>query len=108
MRPGLAVVTLPKTERRPLPTDGAPDTSSALARISPPGSRRKPRPAYVSLWAPAGRRRLWVYAYRCGECDTYQFGRRRSLADVTEVRKGGCGHLIEVVIARVYGGQEAS
>ena len=99
------MVTLPETaERRPLATDGAPKSTSPLTRISAGDRRRRTaRPAYVSLWAPAGRRRLWVYAYRCGECGAYQFGRRRTLAGVTEVRKGGCGHLIEVIIARVYG-----
>lgn len=98
--------TLPKTERRPLHTDGAPKTTTSLVRIPASVPRRKARPAYVSLWAPAGRRRLWVYAYKCAECGTYQFGRRRTLADVTEVRKGGCGHLIEVIVARVYGRTE--
>ena len=95
-------------ERRPLHTDGAPDTTTSPVRVSAGATRRKARPAYVSLWAPAGRRRLWVYAYRCGECETYQFGRRRTLSDVTEIRKGGCGHLIEVMVARIYGSGTAT
>lgn len=68
--------------------------------------RRKPVPAaYVSLFVPAARRRLWWYWYRCPICDTYQLGRARQLADVTGVRRGGCGHKITIVIARAYGDQ---
>jgi hypothetical protein len=58
---------------------------------------------YVSLQAPAGQRRLRVHSYKCAECGTYQFGRRYDLASVTEIRRGGCGRLTEVTIARVYG-----
>jgi hypothetical protein len=92
----------PDTTRGRPGQDGPPNTS-APARISARKPRRPVHPAYVSLWAPAGRRRLWVYSYKCAECGTYQFGRRRDLASVTEIRRSGCGHLIEVIIARVYG-----
>ena len=99
------MTTLPDAkERRPLPTDGAPETTT-LPRISIPGSdQMKARPAYVSLWAPAGRRRQWMYSYRCGKCGVYQFGRRGDLASVAEIRRAGCGHLIRVIISKIYGG----
>lgn len=59
--------------------------------------------AYVSLYAPAGRRTWWWYSYRCPTCGTYQLGRSQVLTSVTRQRKGGCGHLLAIVIARTYG-----
>jgi len=64
--------------------------------------RRGPATVYVSLYAPAGRRRYWWYSYRCPECATYQFGRSRDLTGVTGARRAGCGHTVNVVIARTY------
>ncbi len=64
--------------------------------------RRRPKPAFVSLYEPAGRRTWWWYSYRCPLCATYQLGRARQLDQVTGTRKGGCGHAIEVVVSRVY------
>jgi hypothetical protein len=69
--------------------------------------RRKPRPVYVSLYAPSGRRTCWWYSYRCCDCGAYQFGRARQLDQVTGIRKAGCGHLVEIVIARTHGRAEA-
>jgi len=63
--------------------------------------------AYVSLYAPAGRRRLWMYLYRCPTCGTYQLGRARQLDDVTGMRRAGCRHEVSIVVARVYGNPEA-
>ena len=70
--------------------------------------RRKPRSAYVSLYAPSGRRTWWWYSYQCRDCGAYQLGRARQLDQVTGVRKAGCGHLIEIVIARTYRRAEAA
>lgn len=66
------------------------------------GQRHTPEKVRVSLWAPAGRRTLFVYSYQCPVCSAHQFGRRRALAAVTEIRKGGCGHWIEVIVGQVY------
>lgn len=69
----------------------------------PAAARRGPRrTVYVSLYAPAGRRRWWWYSYRCQACGTYQLGRARELDRVTGVRKAGCGHAVEIVVSRVY------
>ena len=59
--------------------------------------------AYVSLFAPAGRRRWWWYWYTCRTCSAYQLGRAPQLEDVTGTRRAGCGHLVSIVIARTYG-----
>ena len=69
------------------------------------GARRReqPRPVYVSLYGPVGRRRHWWYSYRCPLCGVYQLGRAPSLDAVTGVRRAGCGHRIVVHISRIYG-----
>lgn len=59
--------------------------------------------AFVSLYAPVGRRRWWWYAYSCRVCGRHQLGRARQLDDVAGIRRAGCGHRVNVVIARVYG-----
>jgi hypothetical protein len=64
--------------------------------------------AYVSLYAPSGRRRWWWYSYRCGTCGAYQLGRARQLEDVTGERRAGCGHQVAIVVARVYGHPETA
>jgi hypothetical protein len=76
------------------------------AALPPAGQGAAPRravTAYVSLFAPSGRRRWWWYSYRCATCSTYQLGRARQLEDVTGERRGGCGHRVAIVVARVYG-----
>ena len=74
----------------------APDPGTDRAR------RRAPLTAYVSLYAPSGRRHWWWYSYRCPTCSAYQLGRARDLAAVTGQRRAGCGHTLEIVVARVY------
>lgn len=59
--------------------------------------------AFVSLYAPAGRRTYWWYAYSCRTCGRYQLGRRARLEDVAGIRTGGCGHKVSITIARIYG-----
>jgi hypothetical protein len=83
-----------------------PDYLSRHQRRGRP--RRKPRPVYVSLFAPTGHRTQWWYSHRCRDCGTYQLGRARQLDQVTGIRRAGCGHLVEIVIARTYGGPEAA
>lgn len=70
--------------------------------------RQRAKPVFVSLYEPAGRRTWWWYSYRCPLCATYQLGRARQLDQVTGRRKGGCGHVIEVAIARTYRNPGAS
>ena len=71
-------------------------------------SRRvRPATAYVSLYAPSGRRRWWWYSYRCARCGMHQLGRARQLEDVTGPRRAGCGHHVSVVVARVHGERAA-
>jgi hypothetical protein len=64
----------------------------------------KPPAAYVSLYLPFGRRTWHWYSYRCPGCGAHQLGRARRLEDVAGPRRGGCGHKLSVVIARVYQG----
>jgi hypothetical protein len=66
--------------------------------------RRKVQPAYVSLYLPFGRRTWHWYSYRCAVCGTYQLGRARRLEDVAGPRRAGCGHRLNVVVARIYQG----
>lgn len=70
-------------------------------------TRSPRRTAHVSLFAPTGRRRWWWYSYRCPACRSYQFGRARELDRVTGNRRAGCGHEVEIVIARTYRSPEA-
>lgn len=70
-------------------------------------SHRTPT-AFVSLYAPAGRRRWWWYSYKCGTCGAYQLGRARDLESVTGERRAGCGHPVSIVIARTYGTPETA
>lgn len=94
--------------------DAASATVTALSithtRETAPQVRRSARPArpgpasaFVSLYAPAARRRWWWFAYRCPVCGVHQFGRARHLEDVTGIRRAGCRHEISIVIARTYG-----
>jgi hypothetical protein len=87
---------------------GSADTPPVRGRRPGRPTRRKPQTAYVSLYAPTGRRKWWWYSYRCPECGAYQLGRARQLDHVTGIRKAGCGHLVEIVIARTYGRPEAA
>lgn len=64
---------------------------------------KRPSLAPVSLYAPAGRRTWWWYSYRCRSCGQYQLGRARDLDKVTGVRRAGCGHLVQIMVARTYG-----
>jgi hypothetical protein len=85
--------------------DGDADVQrGALADVA----RRRPVSTFVSLYAPSGRRRWWWYSYRCARCSTYQLGRARDLAGVTGQRRAGCGHMVEIVVARIYGSPEAA
>ncbi len=89
--------TPPLADRPPLSaSDGGSDGHSTTAR------RPRPKPVFVSLYEPVGRRRWWWYSYKCGACGTYQLGRARELDQVTGTRKAGCGHQVEIVIARTY------
>jgi hypothetical protein len=72
-----------------------------IARHAAP--RRKPPTAFVSLFPPSGRRTWHHYWYSCRTCGAYQLGRAPRLEDVAGVRRAGCGHRVNVVIARVYG-----
>ena len=71
--------------------------------IRQPRNRRQIPAAFASLYAPAGRRRWWWYAYSCRTCGRHQLGRAPSLEDVTGPRTAGCGHKVSVMIARIYG-----
>ena len=75
-----------------------------------PDAARRDRPplAPASVFLQSGRRRLIHYTYPCRTCQTFHFGRAKSLDGVTGVRRAGCGHLVSVMIARVYGCQEAA
>jgi hypothetical protein len=66
-------------------------------------ARNRPPLAPASVYAPLGRRRYWWYSYPCRTCGTYHFGRARELDEVTGVRRAGCGHQVNVMLARVYG-----
>ena len=85
-----------------------------MSTVHPPRdiARRRDRPplAPASVFAPGGRRRSWWYTYPCRTCGTHHFGRAKELGGVTGVRRAGCGHLVLVMIARVYGraGSEAA
>ncbi len=98
----------PPDRRQSGPQDTTP-TSRQPSRSARPNdintvTRRatRPRPVFVSLYEPVGRRRQWWYAYRCPACGTYQLGRARELDQVTGIRKAGCGHTVSIAIARVY------
>ena len=68
-----------------------------------PGKARPPA-AFVSLYLPFGRRTWHWYAYRCPACGAHQLGRSRHLEDVAGPRRAGCGHRLNVVVARIYQG----
>jgi predicted SprT family Zn-dependent metalloprotease len=54
------------------------------------------------VFGPVGRRRFWWYTYRCKVCGAHLFGRARSLDDVADERRAGCGHRVQVMAARIY------
>lgn len=69
--------------------------------------RKRPPIAPASVFAPDGRRRLWHFTYPCRVCGSYNFGRSRTLAGVTGLRRATCGHLVSVAIFRTYAGPGA-
>lgn len=73
----------------------------AVERVTP--MRRYPV-AYVSLYAPAGRRTRWWAAYVCAHCGAGHFARLSNEADAAGVRRSGCGKRIWIVVARTYRG----
>lgn len=96
-------------ESRPWAGTGShANATSPAPKITQAGPRSGAVSSYVSLYAPTERRRCWWYAYRCGHCNEYQLGRARDLDRVTGVRRARCGHLIEIVIARIYGQERAA
>lgn len=60
--------------------------------------------AYGSLYAPAGRRTMWWFTFRCPHCGAGHFGRVRDRDAVPGVRRSGCGRLVWVIVARTYPG----
>jgi hypothetical protein len=97
-------------ERRPR-RGGVPDeslagdvkASLAVAAVKRSVPHRRAPKAYVSLYLPSGRRRWHWYAYRCRQCGRYQFGRSLRIEDVEGPRMAGCGHMVTVEVARIYG-----
>ncbi|MBG0818202.1 hypothetical protein [Planomonospora sp. ID82291] len=63
--------------------------------------------AYASLYAPAGRRRCWWFAYVCCHCGFGHFGRVRDENTVEGVRRSGCGRLVWIIVARTYRGAQS-
>ena len=61
-------------------------SSVGQGSVSRRGSRRRggryAPPAPASAFAPFGRRRGWVYTYRCPGCGGYQVGRAQELEKV--------------------------
>jgi hypothetical protein len=70
-------------------------------------TRNRPPVAPASVFAPDGRRRLWHFTYPCRICGAYNFGRSRTLDDVTGLRRATCGHVVTVMAARTYTGRPA-
>ena len=60
----------------------------------------------VQLCPPGRRRHQWWYTYQCLVCGDPQFGRARERHDVPGVRRAGCGHRLEVVVANTLGGDQ--
>jgi hypothetical protein len=58
--------------------------------------------AFASLYAPAGRRTMWWFTYRCPCCKAGHFARVRERASASGTRRTGCGRLVWVVVARTY------
>lgn len=63
--------------------------------------------AYVSLYAPYGRRRMWWFTFVCPTCSFGHFGRVADEESVEGLRRAGCGRLVWLVVARVYRGAVA-
>lgn len=63
--------------------------------------------AYVSLFAPAGRRRMWWFTFICAHCSNGHFGRVRDAESVEGLRRAGCGRLVWLVVAKTYRGQQS-
>jgi len=100
--------TSPRTHTGDAAGQRAADVGQTVPCQREKTARRRPRrPVFVSLYAPSGRRRWWWYAYRCPSCSTYQLGRASDLDRVTGARKAGCGHQVEIMVARVYRSPEA-
>ncbi len=72
----------------------------------PPASPRRSRVTrrvYASLYAPGGRRRRWEIVYICPHCLRGHFGFAESVEDAEGRRLSGCGRVVVVKVARVYG-----
>lgn len=80
----------------------ATDDSTRRREVMTRVRRPKPPLAPASAFLPNGRRRLVHYTYSCRTCHSYHFGRAKTLDEVTGVRRAGCGHLVSVMIARIY------
>ncbi|GAA4098800.1 hypothetical protein GCM10022214_74300 [Actinomadura miaoliensis] len=89
-----------ETEARP-PGQGAGLPKDAHGSDVTTSIRRYPA-VYASLYAPAGRRRMWWLTLRCPHCRAGHFGRVPSEAAAGGVRRTPCGRRVWVVVARVY------
>ena len=71
------------------------------------GPRRASRAVRASVYAPHPGRSWWWLAYICPHCGAGHLGRARTEAEVPGPRRSRCGHLVVVVVARVYGQPES-
>lgn len=68
-------------------------------------SRPRRYPAvYISLFAPAGRRRNWWFTYTCPYCRLGHFGWVTTQDEATGTHRAGCGRRVWRVVARIYRG----
>lgn len=84
--------------------------SGSVARPLPMAGRRGRRDrapvVFASVYAPAGRRTQWAFAYVCAHCGGGHFGRAASEDAVRRRHRGSCGRLVSVRPARVYRGAD--
>lgn len=79
-------------------------TSTSVVR-----RRRRPPNAFASLFAPDGRRQLWMLTYICPHCKAGHRALARSEENAHVLRpRGACGRLVVIRVARTYRGREAA
>lgn len=80
-------------------------SNEQVTTTKPQRSRRRAPQAFASLFAPDGRRRLWMLTFVCPHCG---FGHRalaRSEEGARVLRpRGACGRIVRIRVARTYRG----
>jgi hypothetical protein len=105
-----SVTAATRLEQQPIRTDHQsvlPVAANRSERRRKTGFERIPT-AYMSVWAPTGRRTRWLGVTRCPRCGSGHAAYSANVAGFGGVKRAACGGgPVWIVVAKRYPGTEA-